>query len=232
MPLSLAPQVEELLSDEQIAAVDVQVASGEAPCVRCGETIDPDLGAASVVLIVDPAPRRAAVRVSHAGCGPSVVAEAELPGPADARLAERWAAFELPGLALAALQSDAGVWIGEQRPALIGMLEKLGFDAAREALDSDLFATGVGAPPVASGLELAADGDDLLIRLAPDTVIEALPGLMRGRWSDLARERRGALIAVGPALGIPTEGGIGFDEVLPALLERAVAAFVPLAPSA
>lgn len=229
MTLTLAPEVEELLSDEQIAAIEVQVETGEAQCIRCGETIDPELSEASVVLMVDPAPRRAAVRVSHAACGPSVVTKADLPGPADARLAERWAAFELPGLALAVLQSDAGVWTSEQQPALVGMLRDLGFDRAREALDSDLFATGVGAPPVASGVELAAEGDDLLIKLASGDVLELLPGLMAGRWVDLVRERGGALIAVGPALGIPTEGGIGFEELLPALLDRAVAAFVLLA---
>ncbi len=229
MTLLVDPQVKELLSDEQLAAVEVQVATGEAPCIRCGETIDPELSEAAVVLIVDPKERRAAVRVSHEGCGPSVVTEAELPGPADARLAERWAAFELPGLAFAALQSDAAVWTGEQRPALVEMLTDLGFDKAREAFDSDLFATGVGTAPIATGVELVAAGPDLEIRLESGDVLESLPGLAEGRWLQNASERGGALIAIGPALGIPLEGGVAFEELLPALLDRAVAAFVPLA---
>ena len=58
------------------------------------------------------------------------------------------------------LQADAGVWADEGRPALIAMLRGLGFDDAREAFDSDLFATGVGAPPRAGGLELVATGAD------------------------------------------------------------------------
>lgn len=101
------------------------------------------------------------LRVSHAGCGPSLVAEAELPGPGEARLAERWAAFLLPRVPLVALQAVAGVWTGEREPALFSMLRGLGFESAREALDSDLFATGVGSAPRASGLALAVDGADL-----------------------------------------------------------------------
>jgi len=229
LTLAVAPQVRELLSDEQIAAVELQVATGEAPCLRCGETIDPDLAEASVVLIVDPAPRRAAVRVSHAGCGPSLVAEAELPGPADARLAERWASFVLPGVPLVVLQADAGVWADESRPALIAMLRGLGFDDAREAFDSDLFATGVGAPPRAGGLELVATGDDAAIRRADGEVLEELPGLIAGSWAELALSSGGALIAIGSTLGLPADGAIGFDALLAVLLERAVAAWVPLA---
>lgn len=229
MTLELAPQVRELLSDEQIAAVQIQVDSGEAPCLRCGETIDPALEKASVVLIVDPGPRRAAVRVSHPGCGPSVVAEAELPGPADARLAERWASFVLPGVALLVLQSDAAVWTGEEQPALTSLLRSLGFDASREAFDSNLFATGVGDSPRASGLELVAEGNDLLVRLSGGETLEVLPELMAGQWADVARSNGGALVAIGPTLAVPREGRIGFDELLPVLLERALAAFVALA---
>lgn len=229
MSFVVAPEVGELLSDEQLLAVEAQVATGEAPCIHCGETIDPEISDATVILIVDPASRRAAVRVSHGACGDSIVTEAELPGPADARLAERWAAFELPGLAFAVLQSDAGVWTGEERPALVEMLTDLGFDGAREAFDSDLFATGVGAPPVAAGVELVAAGEEIDIRLSSGDVLETLPGLAVGRWIELAGERGGALIAIGPTLGIPSEGGVGFEELLPAMLERAVAAFVPLA---
>lgn len=231
MTLELAPQVREMLSDEQIAAVQVQVDSGEAPCLRCGERIDPAAEqAASVLLIVDPAERRAAVRVSHAGCGPSVVAEAELPGPTDARLAERWVSFVLPGVPLVALQADAGVWTGEHQPALMTMLEALGFDSAREAFDSDLFATGVGAPPTADGLELIRDGADLVIGLRDGDALEVLPDILGGPWGELLDERGGALVAIGPTLGLPKPGeeGIGFDQLLVVLVERAVAAFVRL----
>ena len=231
MSLLVAAEVKELLSDEQLAAIEVQVETGEAPCIRCEETIDPELSDATVVLIVDSGSRRAAVRVSHEGCGPSTVIDAELPEPADARLAERWAAFELPGLAFAALQAVAGVWTDEERPALVGMLIDLGFDDAREAFDSDLFATGVGSPPAAAGVELHITAGEVEIRLSSGDVLESLPGLDSGRWADLVRERGGALIAIGPALGIPTEGGVGFEELFPALLDRAVAAFVPLARS-
>lgn len=229
MTLSVSPEVRELLSDEQIAAVAVQVETGEAPCLRCGERIDPGLSEASVVLMVDPRPRRAAVRVSHTGCGPSIVAEAELPGPADARLAERWAAFVLPGVPLVVLQADAAVWTGEERPALIGMLRELGFEGARESFDSDLFATGVGAPGRAEGLELVVSDADLLVRLAGGEDLEVLPGIVEGAWGALARERRGALLAIGPSLGLPTEGSVAFDGLLTVLLDRAVAAWVPLA---
>lgn len=232
MSLAAAPEVRELLSDEQIAAVEVQVASGEAPCMRCGEPIDPEISEASVVLIVDPRPRRAAVRVSHTGCGPSLVVTAELPGPGDARLAERWASFVLPGSPLVpvlVLQADAGVWTDEERPALISMLRDLGFDRAREAFDSNVFATGVGSPPRADGLTLIADGADLLVRLASGEALEVLPGAVAADWGEALARRGGALVAVGPGLGLPSEGGIGFDELLPTLLERAVAAWVRLA---
>lgn len=228
MTLAVAPEVRELLSDEQIAAVAIQVETGEAPCLRCGETIDPELGEASVVLMVDPGPRRGAVRVSHLACGPSVVAEAELPGPADARLAERWAGFVLPGVPLVVLQADAAIWTGEERPALIGMLRKLGFEAARESFDSDLFATGVGAPARADGLELVAAGADLLMRLSGGEDLEVLPGIVEGAWAELCTAKGGALLAIGPSLGLPTEGSIAFDALLPVLLERAVAAWLPL----
>ena len=228
MSLDVAPEVAELLSDEQLTSVAQQVASGEAPCIRCGGRIEPKLGEASVVLVVDPAPRRAAVRVSHAGCGPSVVTEAQLPGPGEARLADRWAAFVLPDLPFVAMQAVAGVWTGEREPALITMLRELGFEAAREALDSDLFATGVGPPPRARGLGLGIDAEDLLIRLASGDTLETLPGIATAQWGDLLAARGGALIAIGASLGLPDEGGIGFDELLPSLLDRAVAAWVPL----
>jgi len=229
LTLAVAPQVEELLSDEQLASVEAQVATGEAPCIRCGQAIDPELDEASVVLVVDSGPRRAAVHVSHAGCGPSIVAEAELPGPGEARLAERWAAFVLPRVPLVALQAVAGVWTGEREPALFSMLRGLGFESAREALDSDLFATGVGPAPRASGLTLAVEGRDLELRLDSGETLESLPGIAAGRWAEQVEERGGALIAVGAALDLPSEGGIAFEAVLPNLLERAVAAWVPLA---
>ncbi len=228
MTLALAPEVRELLSDAQIEAVDVQVRTGEAPCIRCGETIDPELSTATVVLIVDPGPRRAAVRVSHESCGPSIVTEAELPGPAEARLAERWASFVLPTVPLVVLQSDAAVWTDERQPALTTMLRGLGFEAAREAFDSDLFASGVGAPPIASGVELAPNGVDLSIRLDEGQEIEVLPGVLAGEWAQLARGRHGALVAIGSALGLPTEGGIALGELMPVLLDRAVAAWLPM----
>ncbi len=232
MSLTVAPEVRELLSDPQIEAVARQVETGEAPCVRCGEPIDPGLGGTSVVLIVDPGPRRAAVRVSHEGCGPSIVTEASLPGPVAARLAERWAAFTLPRVPLVVLQADAAVWTDEDRPALMAMLRDLGFDDAREAFDSDLFATGVGAPPVARGIGLAAAGDDLEVRLADGTGLEALPGLFGGDWAASAEGLGGALLAIGPTLGLPDSGGIGFDELLPVLLDRAIAAWVGFEASA
>lgn len=231
MTLAVAPQVRELLSDAQIAAVEVQVETGEAPCLRCGDAIDPELGEASVVLIVDPGPRRAAVRVTHAGCGPSVVTEAELPDPGDARLAERWAAFVLPGVPVAVLQADAGVWAGEDRPALIEMLRALGFEGAREAFDSNLFATGVGAPPTATGLELLLNGADLVVRMDDGEPLEVLPEIASGQWAELLSAKGGALIAIGPSLALPTGGAIAFDALLPTLLDRAVAAWVPLDPS-
>lgn len=48
---------------------------------------------------------------------------------------------------------------------------------------------------------------------------------------ELLSERGGALVAIGSTLGLPLpeERGISFDELLPVLLERSVAAFVPLA---
>lgn len=228
MSLTVAPEVQELLSDAQIEAVEVQVRTGRAPCLRCGGAIDPSLGDAAVILIVDPSPRRAAVRVSHEGCGPSVVAEAALPGPAEARLAERWASFVLPAVPLVVLQSDAAVWADEHGPALTAMLRGLGFEDAREAFDSDLFASGVGAPPRGRGIGLVALGADLGLRLADGQEIEALPGVLTGVWAELARSRAGALVAIGPTLGLPEEGGIGFDELLPVLLDRTVAAWLPL----
>ena len=39
-------------------------------------------------------------------------------------------------------------------------------------------------------------------------------------------------MAIGPTLGLPESGGIGFDELLPALLDRAIAAWVGLEASA
>lgn len=180
---------------------------------------------------MDPGPRRATVRVTHAGCGPSVVTEAELPDPGDARLAERWAAFVLPGVPVAVLQADAGVWAGEDRPALIEMLHALGFEGAREAFDSDLFATGVGSPPIATGVELLLNGADLVVRMNDGEPLEVLPEIASGQWAELFSAKGGALIAIGPSLALPTGGAIAFDALLPTLLDRAVAAWVPLDPS-
>lgn len=228
MTLEIAPQVRELLSDEQIAAVDLQVETGQAPCVLCGEPIDPELGAASVVLIVDPGPRRAAARVSHVGCGPSVVTEAQLPEPGDARLAERWASFVLPGVPVIVLQADAAIWTGEREPALLTMLRDLGFERGREAFDSELFATGVGPPPRTDALRLGLNGEDLVLSLVAAEALEVLPGIATGQWGALLTERKGALIAVGSDLGLPDSGGIAFDDLLPVLLERTLAAWVTL----
>ena len=234
MEIDLAPEVRELLSDEQIAAVEADVRSTDTPCIHCGEPIDQELSDAAVVMLVDADRRRAAVRVAHAHCGDSAVLAADLPEPPDARLAERWAGFVLPRVPLLVLQARADLWADEQRPALLGMLESLGFEAARELLDSDLFATGVGEPPRARGLSArpSADGMDLDLVLTDGTVIETLPGAFREGLGDLIRERGGVALVLGTGLGLPepdTGPGVAFDALLPALLDRAIGAFVPLA---
>lgn len=232
MAIEISAPVRELLSDEQIAAVELQAGSGAAACIHCGETIDPELSEIAVVMLVDPRRRRAAVRLAHGGCGESEVLHAEIADPSAARLAERWAAFVLPRVPLLVLQARADVWTDEQRPALLEMLGGLGFESARELLDSDLFATGVGGPPQAQGLELQIDGDDAALVLADGTVLETLPGALAGEIGGLTRERGGVAVAIGLEIGLPEPAGdriLTFETVLPGLLERAIGAFVPLA---
>ncbi len=237
MEVEISAPVRELLSDEQIASVELQAGSGAAPCIHCGETIDPELSAIAVVMLVDPRRRRAAVRLAHGGCGESRVFDAELPGPgpgtgsAEARLAERWAAFVLPRVPLLVLQARADVWTDEERPALLEMLGSLGFESARELLDSDLFATGVGGPPQARGLELRIEGEDAALVLADGTVLETLPGALAGELGGLTTERGGAAVAIGVEIGLPgpdSDRILTFETVLPGLLERAIGAFVSL----
>lgn len=227
-----APEVRELLSDEQLEAVDLQAAGGEAPCMHCGEAIDPSLGPAEVLLLVDSGRRRAAVRLSHGGCGMSAVVEAEIEEPSPARLAERWAAFPLPRVPVIVLQARADVWADEERPALMRMLGELGFEGAREALDSELFATGVGAPPSTQALSLRITGNDLALVLAEGTVLETLPGAAVDPLLGQVTEIGGAVFLIGSELGLPEDGDglLTFEELLPVLLERAIGAFVPLHP--
>lgn len=161
--------------------------------------------------------------------------EASLPAPSDDRLAARWASFVLPGTPVLVMEAEAGTWMAEDRPALFELLRRLGFEPAREGLDSELFPTGVGEPPRAPGLLLRHSGDDLRLELsrgaddAPVHTLETFPGAASGHWMDRVADRGGALVIVGGALGLPGEGGIGFDELLPALLERGLGAWVELA---
>ena len=223
----------ELLSDEQVTAVQAQAVSGTAVCVHCGEPIDPELSDAAVVMFVDAARRRAAVRVAHAGCGDSEVLAADLDGPPpEARLAERWAAFMLPRVPVLVLEARASVWVDEQGPALLEMLRGLGFEGSRELFDSDLFATGVGSPPLARGLSARADGADAVLALADGTVLETLPGALAGGIGEVVAERGGLALAIGTGLGLPDPEEprpLSFEGLLPVLFDRAIGAFVPLA---
>ena len=228
----IADVVVELLSDEQLASVEAQARSGRAACVYCGATVDPELSDAAVVMLVDEARRRAAVRIAHPGCGDSDVLAADLGGaPAEARLAERWAAFVLPRVPVIVLEARAAVWADESGPALLQMLRGLGFEGARELFDSDLFATGVGAPPIARGLMAEIVDHDAVLTLAGGTVLETLPGAMDGGLAKLTAERGGLAVVIGTELGLPDPAApepLSFERLLPVLFDRAVGALVPL----
>ncbi|UJA19803.1 hypothetical protein HJD18_05995 [Thermoleophilia bacterium SCSIO 60948] len=227
--LSVAPQVVELLSDEQIESVRTQAASGGAPCLHCGADIDGD---AALVLVVDSARRRVAARLSHPGCGPSDVIEGEIADPSDARIAARWASFTMPGVPLLVLEPSGGVWTDEERPAILRMLERLGFGPARDALDSELFATGTGPPPRSDRLTLTRRGPDradLALILDSDEELELLPGAAHGDWIALGEDRRGALVLAAEGLGIDAGRPLALETLLPDLIERGLAAWVELA---
>ena len=225
----------ELLSDEQIATAELLARSGDAVCLGCGTTLDPSVSDAAVVLLVDESRRRAAVRVAHPGCLESAVVTADLddpPGPA--RMAERWAAFVLPRVPLLVLETRADIWTSEDRPALHEMLIELGFEPARELLDSDLFATGVGKPPTARGLTITPREADAILALDRGAVLETLPGALAGGLGDLAAERGGVAVALGVGLGLPdgsSSAPLTFEELLPALLDRGLGAFLPIGPA-
>ncbi|CAN5556249.1 hypothetical protein BH10ACT11_BH10ACT11_16660 [soil metagenome] len=110
------------------------------------------------------------------------------------------------------------------------MLEGFGFSEATEAFDSDLFATGERPAPTASSLALVTDGSDLHLRIDSGETLETLPGAAVSDWGELIAKRGGALVAVSDAAGLSDdETPLAFDELLPRLLERGLAAFVPLA---
>lgn len=223
--LAVAPQVVELLSDEQIESVRTQAAGGGAPCLHCGSAIDGD---AALVLVVDSARRRVAARLSHPGCGPSDVIEGEIADPAEARIAARWASFTMPGVPLLVLEPSGGVWTDEERPAILRMLERLGFGAARNALDSELFATGSGPAPVSERLALVRRGSDLVLFLDGEEKLELLPGALEGSWAELAERTGGALVIAAEGLGIDADAPLALEALLPALLGRGVAAWLEL----
>lgn len=231
MRLEVAPEVAELLSDEQLGHLRAQAESGEAAlCVRCEEVIEPEPDEpATLVLVSDPQSRRAAAQLSHAACGPSAVVEGAVPEPGHARLAWRWATFVLPRVPLVVLETRGGAWTDEEQPALMRMLEGLGFEPAGRAFDSDLFATGQGAAPRADELVLSVDRQDLIVRSEAGDVLDVLPGAVAGPWGDLLAGSYGALVAISDIAGLPEEGQpLAFDELLPRLLERGLAAWVGL----
>lgn len=232
MQLEVAPQVAELLSDEQLGHLHAQAASGEpALCVRCEQVIEPEPEeVATLVLVSDPVSRRAAAQLSHEACGPSAVLRGEVPDPGYARLAWRWATFVLPRVPLVVLETQGGAWTDEEQPALLRMLEGIGFRPAKEAFDSSLFATGDGAVPRAEDLSLSRQGDELIVRTAAGDVLDSLPGAAAGAWADLLAESGGALVAVSDNASLPESGQpLAFDELLPRLLERGIAAWVEAA---
>lgn len=233
MQLEVAPQVAELLSDEQLSHLHAQAASGEAAlCVRCDQVIEPDADElATLVLVSDPETRRAAAQLSHAACGPSAVVEGEVADPGYARLAWRWATFVLPRVPLVVLETQGGAWTDEEQPALLRMLEDLGFAEASVAFDSSLFATGKGEPPRAQALAISIEGTEVIIRTTDGDVLDTLPGAYEGEWARLVAESGGALVAVSDAAALPEAGEpLAFDLVLPRLLERGIAAWVDTAP--
>lgn len=223
--LAVAPQVIELLSDEQIESVRSQAASGDAPCLRCGAPIDGD---AALVLVVDNARRRVAARLSHPGCGPSEVLEGDVGALSEARVAARWASFTMPGVALLVLESSGGVWTDEERPAILRMLERLGFGPARAALDSRLFATGSGEPSRSDRLALVRRGADLALVLDSAEELDLLAGAASGDWIELASSRGGALVLAAEDLEIDTGRPLALELLLPVLIERGIAAWLEL----
>lgn len=226
MEIDVAPQVGELLSDEQLDSVRSQAESGRARCLNCAT---PVARQAALVLVVDSDRRRVAARLAHPGCCASRVIEAELGDPPEARLAYRWATFSLPGVALLVLESRGGVWTDEQRPAILRMLERLGFESARIALDSRLFLTGEQDVPRAPELILRPLGEDLAVELAGGEQLDLLPSAAAGAWWAQAQEAAGALVVAGDALGLPTQGAIAFEALVDQLLARGVGAWVALA---
>jgi len=231
--LEVAPQVAELLSDEQLSHLHAQAASGEpALCVRCEQVIEPHPDEiATLVLVSDPQTRGAAAQLSHEACGPSDVVQGEVPDPGYARLAWRWATFVLPRVPLVVLETQGGAWTDEAQPALLRMLESLGFGPAADAFDSSLFATGEGEVPRAETLVLSIEGDEVIIRTDRGDVLETLPGAFEGEWARLVSELGGALVAVSDAAALPESGEpLAFEVVLPRLLERGIAAWVATAP--
>lgn len=232
MQLEVAPQVAELLSDEQLSHLHAQATSGEpALCVRCGEVIEPDPEEiATLVLVSDPRTRRAAAQLSHEACGPSAAVEGDVPDPSHARLAWRWATFVLPRVPLVVLETQGGAWTDEAQPALLRMLESHGFGPARDAFDSSLFATGTGEVPRAKALSLSTERDEVVIRTDAGDVLDILPGAFEGEWARLVTWLGGALVAVSDAAALPEPGDpLAFEDLLPRLLDRGVAAWVSTA---
>lgn len=232
MRLEVAPQVAELLSDEQLAHLHAQAESGEpALCVRCESVIEPEPSeVATLVLVSDPVSRRAAAQLSHEACGPSAIVEGEVPDPGYARLAWRWATFVLPRVPLIVLETQGGAWTDEEQPALLRMLEAVGFADARSAFDSNLFATGEGEPPRTQDVVLSRQDNELIIRTTDGDVLDSLPGALDGHWAEIVLEAKGALVAVSDSVGLPEAGQpLAFEDLLPHLLERGVAAWVRLA---
>lgn len=232
MKLEVAPEVAELLSDEQLGHLRAQASSGEpALCVRCEAVIEPDPASeATLVLVADPERGRAAAQLSHAGCGPSAVVRGEVPEPGYARLAWRWATFVLPRVPVVVLETQGGAWTDEEEPALMRMLEGAGFAPATIAFDSSLFATGEGEAPRAPEIVLSVEDRSLIVRTAAGDILDELPEAVQGHWGDLLLESGGALVAVSDAAALPEAGEpLSFDDLQPRLLERGVAAWVELA---
>lgn len=226
--LLIAPAVAELLSDAQLDAVAAAVEGSQAECFHCNELI-PESERAAVLLFVDPSSRGAAVRVCHAGCGESSVRQAAVGGPGPARLARRWAGFLLPGCPVLVLEAEASVWTDEEAPALVRMLQRLGFEPARAGLDSELFATGRGPAPTARGMRFTWNRERLELELAGGESLESFPGPLEPALLDAMERAGGALVIVASDLGIPLDEPLGLEEILPTLLDRAVGAFVPYA---